>query len=72
MKKSKYDYASNAATTAVLMEAGIDLMRQNLRRRHPEENETQIAARLKKWLYCEDDPMPGDVAGDVRVREHNP
>jgi len=62
-------YRHNAVTTAMLMEAGIALMRQNIRRSHPVMSEAQIAARLRTWLHREDDPIPGDTAGPVRVRE---
>lgn len=62
-------YLENAATTAILVEAGIALMRQNLRRQHPHESEAEIDARLNAWLYRADDPIPGDTAGPVRVRE---
>ena len=65
-------YRDNAATTAMLMEAGIALMRQNIRRRHPEETEAEIDARLHAWLRRANDPIPGDAAGSVRVREQAP
>jgi hypothetical protein len=58
----------NAAATATLVEAGIALMRQNLRRRHPEADEIRIDDLLKTWLYRTDDPIQGDVAGSVRIR----
>ena len=60
----------NASTTATLVEAGIALMSQNLRRRHPVENDEQIDARLQVWLYRADEPVQGDIAGMVRPREH--
>lgn len=62
-------YLNNAATTAELVEAGIELMRQNIRRRHPDLDKSQIDARLSAWLNRADDPIPGDTAGPVRVRE---
>lgn len=33
-----------------LMEAGIALMRQNLRRRYPTESQQEIDQRLQAWL----------------------
>jgi hypothetical protein len=65
-------YRHNAATTAQLIDAGIAVMRQNIRRRFPEETEAGIDARLKAWLHRTDDAIPGDVAGPVRVRERMP
>ena len=62
-------YASNAATTAALMEAGIALMRQNLRRRYASAGPEEIDARLGEWLRREADAIPGDTAGAVRIRE---
>ena len=62
----------NASVTATLMEAGIALMRQNLRRRHPEGNEEQIDVLLSAWLRRADDPIQGDVAGSVRLRKPKP
>jgi len=62
-------YRENAVTTAVLIDAGVALMRQNIRRRHPGETEAEIDARLSAWLCRADDPIPGDTAGTVRVRE---
>ena len=61
----------NASTTATLVEAGIALMSQNLRRRHPVENDDQIDARLQSWLYRADEPVQGDIAGTVRLRERS-
>lgn len=62
-------YRDNAATVAVLMEAGIELMRHNIRRRHPAASEAQVDTLLGAWLHRADDPIPGDTAGQVRVRE---
>ena len=62
-------YRDNAATTAVLMEAGIEMMRQNIRRSHPEMRHEQAEEILSSWLWRTDDPIPGDTAGAVHVRE---
>ncbi len=60
---------AKAATTNMLVDAGIALMRQNIRRRHPAASEAEIDALVQAWLYRADDPIPGDTSGAVRVRE---
>jgi hypothetical protein len=62
-------YQNNAMTTAILMEAGIAMMQENLQRRHPTANPDRINTLLGDWLYRKDDPLPGDTAGQVRIRE---
>jgi hypothetical protein len=61
-------YQGNASTTAALLDAGIALMRQNIRRRHSGQTEAEIDAMLSAWLRRTDDPIPGDTAGAVCVR----
>jgi hypothetical protein len=61
-------FQNNALTTATLIDAGIALMRQNIKRRHPGEPEAQIDAMLSAWMRHADDPIPGDTAGAVCVR----
>jgi hypothetical protein len=46
--------------TLELYQAGEDLMRLNLRRRHPQESEEQIEERLVSWLH----ERPGAEFGD--------
>ena len=36
--------------TLSLHEDGIEMMRMNLRRRHPGESDAEIGARLRAWL----------------------
>jgi len=62
-------YTENAATTAALMEAGIELMRQNIKRSNPALPHEQREELLSSWLWRTDDPIPGDVSGHVRIRE---
>lgn len=59
----------NALVTAALMEAGVELQVQNLRRRNPDASDEEIGQLLNAWLHREDDAIPGDVGGQVRVRE---
>ena len=58
----------NAQTAATLMDAGIDLMDRNIRRRHPGKSEAEIDAMFRAWLHRIGDAVPGDTAGAVRVR----
>lgn len=41
---------------------GLALMRQNLRRRHPEASDAEIEERLRAWLL----DRPADAPGTVR------
>lgn len=48
-----------------LHQAGVDLMRQNLRR-HPSESEKQISERVEPWLHTRPGAEHGDAPGRVR------
>ena len=48
-------------TVMELFEAGVDLQRQNLRRRFPEADDATIEAYLRAWLLRENEP--GDAEG---------
>lgn len=61
-------FQQNARTTAILIDAGIELMRQNLRRSQPGNDASGINALLEAWLCRKEDPIPGDVAGLVHPR----
>jgi hypothetical protein len=50
-----------------LFEAGLDLQRQNLRRRHPAATEEEIHALLEAWLQH----RPGAEHGDGEGRPAN-
>lgn len=67
--KTTSEMQENAYAAAALHEAGVALMRQNLRRRHSDANDEQIEALLVAWLCRVDDAIPGDVSGEVSVRE---
>jgi Rv0078B-related antitoxin len=43
-----------------LFEAGVDLMRQNLKRRHPEATGEDLERMLREWLHT----RPGAEHGD--------
>ena len=58
------DVAAERFRTALeLFEAGIALMRQNLRRRHPHERAEQIEARLTAWVQAPPGAEHGDAEG---------
>jgi len=40
-----------------LFEASIGIMRQNLRRRHPDADEPEVEAMLQRWLMKADQPI---------------
>jgi len=51
-------------TTLDLFSTGLDLMRQNLRRLHPQADEDEIDRRLDDWLH----ERPGAESGDCPGR----
>lgn len=58
--------------TADLCEAGIAMMKQSLVRRHSEDDAETVQWEFENWLYRKSDPVPGDVSGDVCVRQGVP
>jgi hypothetical protein len=42
-----------------LQAAGLEMMRQNLRRRYPDATEAEITARLNEWLSNRPPDAPG-------------
>ena len=55
-------YLVNAATTATLIEAGFDMMRQNIRRQNANASDSTVDALLTAWIRRESDPLPGHRA----------
>lgn len=58
-------------TTLDLFQTGVDLMRQNLRRRHPQASDEDIERRLGEWLQERPGAESGDCPGravDVNTR----
>lgn len=51
-------------TTLDLFDTGLDLMRQNLRRAHPEASDEEIDRLLRRWLH----ERPGAEFGDCPGR----
>lgn len=58
-------------TTLELFQTGVDLMRQNLRRRHPDADDADIDRLLREWLLDRPGAESGDCPGrrvDVSTR----
>jgi hypothetical protein len=56
-------------TTLDLFETGVELMRQNLRRSHPNATQQEIERRLDNWLRDRPGAKFGDCSGEpVDVR----
>jgi hypothetical protein len=51
-----------------LFEAGVEIMRQNLRRAYPNADDQEIDARLREWLHH----RPGAEFGDCPGRPLDP
>lgn len=51
-----------------LHEVGVALMRQNLRRRYPQEADEAIDERLADWLRTRPGAEHGDAAGQPSTR----
>jgi hypothetical protein len=64
VSRSTGSIADALRTTFDLFDAGVNLMRQNLRRRHPDANDQEIERRLREWLRH----RPGAEAGDCTGR----
>ena len=61
---SAHDTAAHALrTTLGLFETGVALMRQNLRRQHPDATESEIDERLTAWLHHRPGAELGDAVG---------
>ncbi len=50
-------------TTLDLFDTGLDLMRQNLRRRHPDAGDEEIGRFLREWLLSRPGAESGDCPG---------
>ena len=49
-----------------LHDAGVEMMRQNLRRRHPDVDENEIERLLVAWLHERPGAEQGDAVGRPR------
>lgn len=55
-----------------LHQTGVDLMRQNLHRRHPDAEELEIQSLLNEWLQTRPGAQQGDCPGRPYVCKHLP
>jgi hypothetical protein len=60
------DPATGLAETLDTMQFGLDLMRDNLRRRHPDLSEAERERLLVAWLHRRPDAPSGDAEGQER------
>lgn len=57
------DEAARLRLALDMFEDGVALMRQNLRRRHADESDEEIEARLRAWLHHRPGAEHGDAVG---------
>lgn len=65
MRERSSTVAEAFRTTLDLFETGLTLMRQNLRRAHPEATEEAIEELLTAWLHERPGAEHGDCPGRV-------
>jgi hypothetical protein len=56
------------APTLELFDLGVEVMRQNLRRQHPDASHQEISERLSAWLRT----RPGATFGDIGSEQARP
>lgn len=66
MSREKERLRQNFFLTLELFQAGLELMRQNLRRRFPAASDEEIEGKLGSWLAH----RPGAEHGDAVGRPH--
>lgn len=59
------DEAARLRTALALFDDGVALMRQNLRRAHPEASGEEIERRLRSWLRQRPGAEHGDGVGSA-------
>lgn len=62
---SSQSAAQGFRTALALFEAGVDLMRQNLKRAHPDADEGEVDRLLAAWLQHRPGAELGDCSGRV-------
>lgn len=67
MEDSKY--IQNMAVAGTLFEAGVSVMRENIRRRHADASPQGVNDLLDAWMRREGEPLPADALGLMRFRK---
>jgi hypothetical protein len=62
-KDETAEKAERFRLTLDLFEAGLQIMRQNLKRRHPDLGANEIDSMLEEWLLRRDGALNGDAPG---------
>ena len=65
MASSSSSVAEAFRTTLDLFQTGIDVMRQNLRRRHPDASDEDVDELVREWLLERPGAESGDCPGRV-------
>jgi len=66
----KQNAAERLRVALDLFAAGVEIMRQNIRRRFPEADDAEIQRKLIAWLQTRPGAEWGDVSGpDVKRRQ---
>jgi hypothetical protein len=71
MERASSPVVESFRTTLDLFQTGVDLMRQNLRRRYPEASDEHLERLLRQWLLDRPGAESGDCPGrriDVNTR----
>ncbi len=66
--KPESEFAARMATAVKLHECGLDMMRQRLAREGRDLSPDAVEQQFRRWLFREDDTVPGDVSGPVRTQ----
>lgn len=70
--KTSPTFAEKMAVAMELHETGVALMRQKMMRESGAPSAAAAQGDLRQWLLRKNDPIPGDVAGPVRIRFRRP
>jgi hypothetical protein len=71
MASSHSSIVESFRATLDLFQTGVDVMRQNLRRRHPDASDEELDRLVRAWLLERPGAESGDSAGhavDVNTR----
>lgn len=72
MDRSHEKMIERLRTAFELFDAGVEMMRQSLRRRFPDASEAEISAKIGEWLRVRPGADYGDAVGRGRRFEGRP